>query len=432
MRCAEGRSETSNLAVATLLLLFSGLGCSSPTASEDFSVEIKVNVTKIGAGSGTVISSDVVRSDGSVYNLSCGPGSIDCGVTFDDIGGSGVLLLTATPEPGSVHSGWNGSTCNLASGLPPACTVSADNGTINLEFDTNQNVVFDVNVFFDPAAPPPLPTEAILFQSQRDGNSEIYSISPNGTGVSRITTDPADDIEPAWSGDRTRIAFVSDRDGNDEIYTMVAGGGSPVRLTTLAGSDRRPAFGDFDELIFFDSTEDGDEEIFVTNADGTGAPTQLTSNATPFDQGPSWHINGVLFTSFRDGVDNIYEMRKDGSIQHLRINTGLHDYQPDWSPDGRNIAFTQQDFAGNDNIFVVMNVYAVGGPTITRQLTFNNVEGQNLMSSRDPTWSPDGAWIAFSSNRGGNRDIYIMTPDGLNVTRVTTDAASDSRPAWSD
>ena len=54
----------------------------------------------------------------------------------------------------------------------------------------------------------------IVFESDRDGNMEIYAMNPDGSTPTRLTTNEADDSDPTWSPDWQRIAFVSDRDGN--------------------------------------------------------------------------------------------------------------------------------------------------------------------------------------------------------------------------
>ena len=48
-----------------------------------------------------------------------------------------------------------------------------------------------------------------------------------------------------------------------------------------------------------------------------------------------------------------------------------------------------------------------------------------------PAWSPDGAWIAFTSRRKGSEDIFVMRPDGTDVHRLTTDGSNEFAPAWS-
>jgi dipeptidyl aminopeptidase/acylaminoacyl peptidase len=91
----------------------------------------------------------------------------------------------------------------------------------------------------------------IAFTSTRDGKTgseDIYTMNPNGTSVERLTNDPKDDFEPAWSPDGNRIAFVSDRDGKKpcrwfscyEIYTMSADGQALDRLTNNTAGDFNP------------------------------------------------------------------------------------------------------------------------------------------------------------------------------------------------
>ncbi len=82
----------------------------------------------------------------------------------------------------------------------------------------------------------------IAFSSNRDGNDEIYTMNPDGTGVTRLTFAPGVDLNPAWSPDSQRIAWYSNRDGNDEIYVMNADGSNVVRVTTNTVSDILPSW----------------------------------------------------------------------------------------------------------------------------------------------------------------------------------------------
>ena len=71
----------------------------------------------------------------------------------------------------------------------------------------------------------------VVFQSTRDGNSEIYSINGDGTDVKRLTNDPASDINPRLSRDGRQIAFASDRSGHYEIWTTTVNGTNLHQVT---------------------------------------------------------------------------------------------------------------------------------------------------------------------------------------------------------
>ncbi len=80
-------------------------------------------------------------------------------------------------------------------------------------------------------AAPALAVDQLLFVSERDGNPEVYLANADGSGVRRLTRNPAEDTRPAWSPDGRRIAFVSDRDGSRQAYIMPADGGIPRQVT---------------------------------------------------------------------------------------------------------------------------------------------------------------------------------------------------------
>jgi hypothetical protein len=82
----------------------------------------------------------------------------------------------------------------------------------------------------------------LAFASNRDGNSEIYTMNPDGSGVTRLTTNPALDATPAWSPDGGQIAFTSTRNGNSEIYVMNADGSAQTRVTSHPASDTSPGW----------------------------------------------------------------------------------------------------------------------------------------------------------------------------------------------
>lgn len=132
----------------------------------------------------------------------------------------------------------------------------------------------------------------LIFQSNRDGNDEIYSVSLDGSGLTRITNDKAGDGHPSVSPDGLKIAFESDRDGKYQIYVMDADGTNAKRLTDK-GENRRPYWcPSCSERIVFSSNRDGGSySIYTMKSDGT-EQVRLTTPAqgagTTPDDDPAW------------------------------------------------------------------------------------------------------------------------------------------------
>ena len=119
----------------------------------------------------------------------------------------------------------------------------------------------------------------IVFRSGRDGNHEIYLMNADGTGVKRLTHDPAADTMPSFSPRGDQIAFASNRDGNYEIYLLdLDADGNPGRLrrmTNFPGHDTHPRF-----------SPDGAWIAFVSERGGLDDETPLIPvfNAQPYGE----------------------------------------------------------------------------------------------------------------------------------------------------
>jgi len=255
----------------------------------------------------------------------------------------------------------------------------------------------------------------IAFTSGRDGNNEIYVVNGDGSGLTRLTIDPAWDAQPTWSPDGRRIAFMSFREGKSGIWVMTADGSSPTRLTTSPHIDEAPSWSPDGTQIAFDRGGGDDIEIYVINTDGSGL-TQLTNSPPPvWNFQPAWSPEGrqIAFTSNRDGREEIYVMNADGSAQTRLTNGPRQNGHPSWSPDGRRITFSSL----HDPSFQLDVMNADGSARV--QLT------NSPNAPVEPSWSPDGRQIAFTG-RGG---ISVVNVDDSVETQLTN-SNTDRWSSW--
>jgi murein DD-endopeptidase MepM/ murein hydrolase activator NlpD len=138
----------------------------------------------------------------------------------------------------------------------------------------------------DAELPPPSPQGGIVFASDREGNFEIYVMEADGSNQVRLTNDPADDREPAWSPDGSKIAFRSYRGESFDIYVMDADGSNQIRLTDNPADDGGIAWSPDGSEIAFTSSRDGNDEVYVMKTDGSNQ-INISRSATA-DLWPSW------------------------------------------------------------------------------------------------------------------------------------------------
>ena len=309
----------------------------------------------------------------------------------------------------------------------------------------------------------------IAFSSFRDGNYEIYVMNSDGTGQTRLTNHLRDDFQPSFSPDGSRIVFVSNRNGKYEIYVMNADGTNQTRLTNHPASDYDPIFSPDGSKIAFSSNRNGFGQVYLMNADGSNQIRLTSVAADEYD--PSFSPDGsrIAFTSFRGGATaEIYVMNSDGSNQTRLTNNMAGDVSASFSPDGSQIAFVSNR-DGRLEVYV-MNADGSGQIRLTNNPQGNEVPSWGILpsptggkivfaSTRDggnweiysmnangtsqtrltnnpavdtqPTISPDGSRVAFTSDRNGNFQIYVMNADGTGLTRLTNNAATDFAPKFS-
>jgi hypothetical protein len=148
-------------------------------------------------------------------------------------------------------------------------------------------------------------------------------MNADGSGQTRITNNPAADLQPDWSPDGTKLAFYSQRDGvaGGEIYTTNADGTNPVRLTNNSAVDSFPAWSPSGTQIAFQSNRSGSFDIYKMNADGTGQTDLTNSGPSSDNQRPNWSPHGTIY--FDGDIGSYYtilEMDANGNFLGQAFN----------------------------------------------------------------------------------------------------------------
>ena len=248
---------------------------------------------------------------------------------------------------------------------------------------------------------------------------ELFIMDIDGSNVRQLTRDNGLALSPSWSPRGDRLIYTSYRTRKPDLYYLSPEGGTPKQITERPGLEIGAKFAPDASKLITSASISGVSKIVLLDLAGK-LISKLTSGSS-IDVSPSYSPDGgqVAFCSNRAGGPQIYVMSAAGEpAKRISFTNSNYCTSPSWSPKGDKIAFVCR--AGGNQIFLA----APDGSQAT-QLTF---AGDN----EDPNWSPDGRFIAFSSNFGGGpRNIAVLSLLGGQPTRVSFARSEDGQPAWS-
>jgi TolB protein len=263
----------------------------------------------------------------------------------------------------------------------------------------------------------------IAFESDRDGNWEIYLMDVERRLAVNVTRSPDDERAPSWTSDGRALAFYSSYDSGrrGDIFVLELSDGHVWQLIDGGDNNWMPSW-----------SPDGQYLVYLVNYGGIVVADADGSRARRIGYGfrPSWSPDSQRIIYYADRQETLNADVYDMDIHSLSVRnlsrSQAHDFDPAWSPDGKWIAFVSSRGA-NAAIYIMpacedarLSDCALAAHPITH----------NRVADIAPAWSPDGKWIAFTSKNEGFDGIFIMDADGGSLQSVTAPGSNNRLAVW--
>jgi Tol biopolymer transport system component len=397
-----------------------------------------------------------------------------------------IVVHGAAPASDSIGKNGPTQTLSVTEGTNLALSISPDHNTIIMDL---QGVLWALpfgggsatqltDPLLEPARPDWSPRgDLVAFESYEGGTFHIWVMKPDGTGLRQLTNGHGDDRDPQFSPDGRKIAFSSDRAfaGSYDIWVVDVDGGQLTQWTSNGLDEFEPTWSpDGAEIAFVSGTGSTGTQIEAVNTMGTRRTVVVAPTGTRLNS-PSWSPDGTRIAYLQFGnnksqlmvsgvkvgtSDDVFPFyprwlsndqilyTADGKIRVTSVSTGATREIPFQA----QFTLVQPSFVPKRFDFDSHNRHQVKGivsPALApdrKRIVFEALNQLWVMEigkkplqltndnyyKEDPAWSPDGKRIAFSSDKSGIENIYVLDISTRQEQRVTSlRTAAAVSPAWS-
>ncbi len=232
------------------------------------------------------------------------------------------------------------------------------------------------------------------------------------------------DYQPSWSPDGRSVAFISDRLGKNQLFVAEEGEPRLVPLPSALSDPEDPTWSPDGSALAFSGALAGNRDVFVFQV-GVERENlrRVTSHPGP-DFQPAWMPDGkeLIFSSSRNEGIDLFRIQVSGGEPRSVTRSASRNLEASVSPDGALIAFSSDRSAEGGWAVYVMDLEKQE----TRLVT------PSVARASNPRWSPDGGTLVFKSeDRRGDTDLYLLNVDTGEYRSLVADGRSVHQPSWS-
>jgi len=248
---------------------------------------------------------------------------------------------------------------------------------------------------------PGFASSKLAFIGKPGGSKELYLADMDGYNARAITHDGTISASPALSHDGSKLAYTSYKSGYPDTYLIDLASGSRTRIAFFPGINTGPSFSPDGSQIALTLSKDGNPEIYVM--DDSGNSLIRITRTRGAETSPSWSPTGdrLVYSSDDRGSPQLFISSSStvSDMDHL-VTGNSYCTKPDWSPDGKWIAFTTR--IGGQFQIGVFDVEARTGQLITTS------------GGEDPAWTRDSRHLVYSNN-GHLHLLDVVTRQSLPI-----------------